>query len=348
MQYHFLCLRTIYMYKTLDQWFGTTDGSSVPVQKTVFYFDSNTMESKWLFDIPKKITYKTIVKWNHVPIIVCTNLSQDHSFTIPKDKKYNVKQISFFKSNLQKCIRRKLNDKAIMTAYHMIKLDICEFLRRLTIIVFEDVKLHSSYSVLVWLMAALSTKEVFKPTKYIVDWLLGLVNTLCDINDYDEIGYENDKDKYKNNIPDFNDYDLIYSVLFRVSYGGMFYDVNMLNYFVGVWYKRFKNGDKCNKDMIKIIDSTKIKSMIQDDWKLDGDNMAGIDFHCYPPFLEILAKEYNYPEKEIKTTIWNCSSGINHRKTIEPTNNDMEIWEKIKERYFELQNGVFNKYLKGF
>jgi len=338
------------MYKTLDQWFMTPEEQKNTIsQKTIFYFDSDTMETKWLFKKPKGITYTTIVKWNKVPIMLCTNTPQDHKYEIPKDKVYNIKQISYFKSNLQKCIRRQLNEKAVKTAYHMIKLDMSEMLRRLTVIVLEDVKFHTSYSTLVWLMAVMSTtKEVFKPTKNIIDWLLGVVNTLCEINEYDNVGYENDKNKYKDHITDFNDYDLLYSLLLKCSYGGMYYDINMLNYFVGLWFERFENGEKCNEHIIELIDSSKIKPLIMNDWKLDGDNMCGIDFHCYPPFLEILSKEYNYTEKEVKKAIWDCSSGINHRKLNEITEKDQEVWDKIKERYYELQNGVFNKYLKGF
>lgn len=338
------------MYKTLDQWFMTPeDQKNIIQQKTIFYFDHNTMESSWLHKKPKEVTYTTIVKWNHVPIMLCTNTPQDHKYEIPKDKVYNVKQISYFKSNLQKCIRRQLNEKAIKTAYHMIKLDMSEMLRRLTVIVLEDVKFHISYSTLVWLMTVmLSTKEVFRPDKKIIDWLLGVVNTLCEINEFDNVGYENDKNKYKDKITEFNDYDLLYSLLFRCSYGGMYYDINMLNYFVGLWLERFKNGERCDEHIIELIDSSKINSLTLNDWKLDGNNMVGVDFHCYPPFLEILSKEYNYTEKEIKKAIWDCSSGINYRNLNEKTEKDIEVWDKIRERYFELQHGVFNKYLKGF
>lgn len=336
------------MYKTLDQWFSPP-GVEIKTQKTIFYFDYETMTSSWLFKKPKEVKYTTIVKWNKVPIMLCTNLPQDHKYEIPKDKKYNVKQISYFKSNLQKCIRRQLNEKAVKTAYHMIKLDISEFLRRLTVIILEDVKFHKSYSTLVWLMSVmLSTKEVFKPNKQIIDWLLGVVNTLCNITEYDKVDYENDKNKYKDNITDFNDYDLLYTLLYRTSYGGMYYDINMLNYFVGLWFKRFENDEKCNQAEVELVDSSKVKSLTMEDWKLDGENMAGVDFHCAPYILEILSKEYGYSEKELKRSIWDCSSGINYRKPTEETVKDIEIWNKIRDKYFELQHGIFNKYLKGF
>lgn len=338
------------MYKTLDQWFmSSEEQKNIIQQKTFFYFDHETMQSEWLHKKPKGITYSTIVKWNKVPIMLCTNTPQDHKYEIPKDKVYNVKQLSYFKSNIQKCIRRQLNEKAIKTSYHMIKMDISEFLRRLTVIILEDVKFHVSYSTLVWLMSVCSvTKEPFKPDKKIIDWLLGVVNTLCEISEYDKVDYENDKNKYKDNITDFNDYDLLYSLLLKCSYGGMYYDINMLNYFVGVWFERFKNGEKCNEEEVKLIDSSKIKPLTVEEWKLDGENMCGVDFHCYPPFLEILSKEYNYTEKEVKKAIWDCSSGINYRKLNEKSEKDIEVWEKIKNKYFELQVGVFNKYLKGF
>ena len=45
------------------------------------------------------------------------------------DKEYE--NISFLKSHLQKCIRRKLNTKSVQTSWHLLELDTIQFLRRL-------------------------------------------------------------------------------------------------------------------------------------------------------------------------------------------------------------------------
>ncbi|QKF94176.1 hypothetical protein QKU48_gp0718 [Fadolivirus algeromassiliense] len=333
------------MNRTLDYWFGTPkEKEKISKQKNIFYFDSNTMESKWLNKKPKDTTFNTIVKWNEMSILLCTNL-KEHDYLLPVETVYNMNHITYLKSNLQKCIRRKLNDKAIKTAHHLIKLNINEFLRRISIIIIEDVILHQSYSTIVWLMAATSSKKtIFKPNKYIIDWLLGLVNTLCDINECDHI----DIDNTKYDITKFDDYDLLYSLQFRIEYGGMNGDIVMLNYITGVWFDRFRNNKNCNTSEIHQIDSDTVIDLSLDDWKLDGDNCAGIDFHCAPYIIDTLSKRYNtYLENKIQTAIWNCSSGINYRKLNEKSERDIEIWNVIEKDFYKLQQNVLYKKIFG-
>ncbi|AYV76785.1 MAG: hypothetical protein Barrevirus1_7 [Barrevirus sp.] len=333
------------MNQTLAHWFGSEadeeEKCKLKNQKNIFYFDSNTMEAKWLNKQPKNITFSLVVKWNNVSINVCTNLEQDHNYKIPSDTTFNLKSISYIKSNLQKCIRRKLNDQAIKTAYHFIKLSINEFLRRISIIIIEDVILHYSYSTIVWLMAATSSKKsTFKPNKYIIDFLLGFTNTLCNINEYDKIGI-NDLDY---DLEMLGNYDLLYSLQFRKSYGGMDSDVDMLNYITGIWLDRFKSNIDCNKTEIKLINSTNIGELTLDDWKLEGDNCAGVDFHCAPYIIDILAKKYNkYSENEIQSAIWNCSSKINYRKNNKKSAKDIEIWNMVELQLYRVQQDLLSK-----
>lgn len=333
------------MRQFINQWFDKDDSDQrvtpTDKQKTVFYFDVKTMQSQWLYQNPDRIRFTLNVKWNKVPITICTNLSQKHDYQIPPEKKYNLRHITFLKSNLQKCIRRGLNDKAIKTAYHMIKLNFNEFLRRIAIIVLEDVTLHSSFSTIVWLTAATSSKKnQFKPNKYIIDWLLGLVDLLCNIKEADKIK----KDNKEYQLIDLNDYDLLYSLKFRQSYGGMGGDMNMLNYFTGFWLEKFKKDQKCNETEIKLIDSGTVTMLKLDEWKLDGNNCCGVDFHCAPYIIDNLSKNHPYSESELKSVIWNCSSGVNYRKKDHITKKDTEIWDKIKDDYFKEQSIIVNKF----
>ena len=337
------------MYKPIDQWFGSPNKNIKPLQKTVFYLDSTTMQSNWLHDKPEKSIIISIVKWNKIPIILCTNLKQNHKYGIPTENMYTDKHITFLKSTLQKCVRRQLNEKAVKVAYHFIKININEFIRRLSIIILEDVILHESYSTLVWLIATTSsTKNIFKPNKQIIDWLLGYVDTLCNISDADKMYNNKNNEPKKYNITDFNDYDILYSLQFRSSYGGMGCDVDMINYYIEKWFTQFKKDNPCNNALITSIDSSTIKPFIIDDWKLKGDNMAGIDFHCAPYILEILSKQYNYTSNEVKSAIWNCSSKINTRKINYKTDKNKEVWNKIKHSYYELQFNILNKSLKKY
>lgn len=227
----------------------------------------------------------------------------------------------------------------------MIKLDINEFLRRISIIIIEDVILHDSYSTLVWLMVATSTtKTKFKPTKFIINWLLGLVNTLCVINDYDDnIGY--DSNKY--DITLFKDYDILLSLQFRKSYGGMDGDIAMLNSASKIWLDRLQQNKLYNNSPIEPIDCCKIKNLTSKDWKVEGDNIAGIDFHCAPYIISNICNKISnkYDDKQIKKVIWNCSSGVNNRKKDNISSNDLIIWNDIKEYYYKQQMYMLKRYV---
>jgi hypothetical protein len=50
----------------------------------------------------------------------------------------------------------------------------------------DDVFLHHSFTTLIWLMVANSTKK-FKMKLYIYEWLLGVVYMLCKINIKDKV-----------------------------------------------------------------------------------------------------------------------------------------------------------------
>ena len=331
------------MQQPIDKWFATTSNNESPKPKTIFYFDAKKMETKWLHQQLNHIRFSTIIKWNKKQITLCTNMSQNHDYQIPTETKYNSKHITFLKSNLQKCIRRGLAEKAVKTAYHMIKINLNEFLRRISIIILEDITLHQAYSTVVWLTAATSSKKnIFKPNKYIIDWLLGFVNLLCHIEDYDNAG----KNNKTYDLIELNDNDLLYSLQFRRSYGGMSCDMKMLDYFTDLWFKRFSNNEKCDETEIELIDSNNIKDLEFEEWKLEDDNCVGIDFHCAPYIITNLQKKYDYTETEIKLAIWNCSSKINYRKENKPCKEDLEIWNKIKEDYFKEHSNILSRYMK--
>ena len=63
--------------------------------------------------------------------------------------------------------------KAVQTSKHLIDLDCNSFLRRLPIIMLEDVTLHSSFPIIIWLMIASSKKYQLKLE--MIKWLLGVV-----------------------------------------------------------------------------------------------------------------------------------------------------------------------------
>lgn len=324
--------------RTFDHWFNIPQTPTT--QKTIFFFNSATMTTSWLVEKPLNAISLATIKWQKILVTLCTDFLQE-SLQIPPETQYNEKAIPFLKSNLQKCIRRGLNNQAIKTSYHLIKLNINEFLRRISIITIEDVTLHESYSTIIWLMTVTSSKTIiYKTTKTIVDFLLGYVNALCNIKIYDD--YDYDSTKY--NLTLFQDYDLLLSLQLRLSYGGMKSDMQMLNYISKLWLDKFSNGMKCNCDEIISINSNEVTTLGFREWKINN-NCVGIDYHCAPYIVSELMKKHNYGDKKIKSIIWNCSSRINYRKSNEISQKDAEIWDIIKDDFFELQHNILKKLL---
>jgi hypothetical protein len=104
------------------------------------------------------------------------------NYEFSKDPYYTKR--SFLISHLQKSIRKMHHDKSIKIAKHIIDLDISSLLRRLPIIMFEDVIPHSSLPILIWLLIASSKGFEFKTV--MIQWLLGVVYFLSSKAKHDE------------------------------------------------------------------------------------------------------------------------------------------------------------------
>ena len=103
----------------------------------------------------------------------------------------------------------------------------------------------------------------------------------------------------------------------------------MLNSICQFWLKEFKDNKKCNCEKIIPINSDEIEQLKLFDCKIDN-NFIGVDYHCFPSIVFELMNIYGCSEKEIKSAIWECSSGINYRKQHEICKKDNNIWEMIK------------------
>lgn len=255
----------------------------------------------------------------------------------PKTKNYSTKNISLLKSALQKAVRRKNVDLAVNIAYQLINIDFNQFIRRLAIIILEDVSLNYNYISIIWFMCSFSTKNLIL-TRSNIKWLLGYVKTItennykfnyCKKNNIDNVKFiNNDIFKTYNN--------LILSLFLRHSYGGMLGDMKMLNYYIDYYYKKFKNieiGNKFNElNLIVEPVSTKIKIIDVLEFPLEG-----VDFHCDSTMIKNIKKNYDkYTEEDIKKAIWYCSSSINFRKKEIYYEKYDYIWEKIKYLKTEL------------
>ena len=309
--------------------------------KNVLYLDWSKYtptNAIWLNEIPDifksdKYTHcdKIIlhINWRGInkDITICGIIKKYTKFTIDETKYSN---FSFLKSHLQKSIRRGNDNNAVKTAFHMIKMNPNQFLRRLAIIMLEDVVLHECFGIILWLTIA--TSNYYMLNKVQIEWLLGVVRILC-VNNYKDVYdlkvcketrlYDMLNNRYLQ--LSIDEYSLLYSLHLRESYGGMKCDKKMINDFSKLWYYRFKNNIECNK-----LDKTLIRpiSIKLDDLELHHWELSAIDFHCCPNILDYVSKKYpEYDKKEIKKIIWINLSSINNR--IENKIYNQEAWDKI-------------------
>ncbi len=332
---------------TFDQFIKVT--SKHPF-KRYFYLDwtQEKPRAKWLATRPNNISFEANVKWRdrRRDIVVCGyNLEQ--LYDPPFEIKYN--NISLLKSHLQKCVRRQLTDKALKTSWHMIKMDLNEFIRRLPIIMIEDVQLHESMTTLVWLMSAIS--KGYEPSESQIHWVMGLVKFLCEHPTFDRPDCDSGHGKSSGSVPQLikkidesdasiQQKDILYSMLFRQAYGGMKGDMNMFYNYTEEWLHRFENGNN--------VPSTEILPYNPDnltDLDLSELEISAVDFHCFPRLLTMIVDEYpDLDETSARICIWECNSKINTRIDYHTDQKWIDMWKKIKDTFGTMQATLLDKY----
>lgn len=288
---------------------------------------------------PKDFTYHTQINIRGFKdvferIDIYGNINPEFkNYEFPQNPYYTKR--SFLISHLQKSIRKMHHDKSIKIAKHIIDLDISSLLRRLPIIMFEDVIPHSSLPILIWLLIASSKGFEFKTI--MIQWLLGVVYFLSSKSKHDEY-----KKLKETNIKIIQDKHLtndqltfIKSLYIRISYGGMKGDMEMINYFIDFWYERFKNNKSINDEKIKFI-TEKLEPLPRNKWDLCAN-----DFHCNPQIIQDIKKQYDlYSEEYIKKLIWEYSSSINKRTSPFYNEEEYKDWLIIKKYVRYLQRNM--------
>ena len=210
-----------------------------------------------------------------------------------------------------------------------------ELVRRLSIIEIEDVCLFDHYPILVWLTMAGKQYVLKTRDQYI---LLCIVAVLCECNSYYEDRYISETAVKHETIENMEMGDVYLSLLYRIQYGGMNGDIQLL---------------KCS--LVHYINTGDIMSTNWDnaDYSIEKVPMhhceimlESIDFHPYPNMLYYIGKQVSVPINMVKEIIWNGESAANSRKqfTIVKMKSTREsfMWKKIKPvadtfRYIILQ-----------
>jgi hypothetical protein len=271
------------------------------------------------------------------------------------DNNVDKQLLSILKSALQKAIRLKLNNLALMITKELINMNcLFELLRRLAIIAIEDVMLNRYYHVLVFLMCVASKHMIMNEA--CINFICSFVNHICNIKFLDTFDYVDEK-KYDsiNSIKECSiaakQKTILLSVLIRISYGNMKGERILMFSYCNTWKNRFINNNTIalklfnNNDYLKKINYNEIKKLKNTDLIIET-----IDFHCCPWIIKKLNVDYD--EKIIRKIIWICRSSINIRihlnidtlinthKKIDKYNN---IYNTFKNKLDLISYGVINK-----
>ena len=353
----------------LDNW---VDIKLIPkLTPTIFYIDWNWDRSypvspaillKESIDISKNYyTFQKYISWRDFKskLFICGNFPKEQ--LLAPYKFYGnprIRNKSFLKSHLQKCIRRSKDVEAVKTAFDLMHLDFLMFIRRIIIIMIEDVFLHKSLSTLCWMMVAYGENE-WKPSKNHIEWLLGVVSMLGLANKKHEVpriqliaieDYKERLDKYYNKSK--KRFTILWCLLLRKNYGGMKCDMNMLNGAFQEWntiFIDFKKNEN-NKELLNLF-NLKIRavSVALNSLHLNQYCLEAVDFHCYPEIINQLyysldddiIKENDLSEDKIKDLIWEFSSSYTNKDIVngkkeEKNIDDFKIWNIIKFDFYKI------------
>ena len=293
-------------------------------------------------------------KLTHIPTLLSGDIkNRKDKLLIELDQPKEIpiySNIHFLKSHLQKCIRLKKTNLAIPTAKHLLDLDPSQFLRRLSIIFVEDTMITQHYSVIVWLMVAVSSGKFILQLNHI-EFLLGLVHIACQCQwkesynipeEYDKMSNEKLAKYILDQISPLDKYQqgVIQSLLIRSSFGGLIGDTKMLLNAAFVWIKRFQSGDdnwrKYYYSPLRTI-SGSVLPLDKNDWVL-----SAIDFHCFPKMLDWIKDEMeDISDEDLKSIIWHCSSKTNYRKNYDGMD-DLPITEYQKTQWQLIRKQVYS------
>lgn len=337
--------------RSLDYWFNPDKEQNLhPFEKYKYFYlvwSKKTKTAKWIENKPKIFNFEKSVnlrlcKKNYSIKLLGYFSKQidDNPFrdldAIEKQADYvEFSNSALLKSVIQKAIRRKNTNLAILASFHLMRLDLQVFLRRIIIIALEDSSLHVDLSICVWLMLSYPHHNKFINSN-IIQYLLGIVYFISNNNTYLE---------YKPNIPliipndirEYPNYNLCLSLLTRRLYGGMKGDMNMIDTIV---QKLFLGDINLSNINIK-INRIKIDTYLS----LESIPHYSLDFHCFPRILKELANIHkSYNESYIKKLIWTHSSSINTRNKNRCKQN-INDWNKIKYDFERLiRNHKYKNY----
>ena len=273
---------------------------------------------------------------------------------------------SLLQSTLQKAVRRGNVELAVLCAAGMWATDKgrVKLVRRLPIIVLEDVVLTPDYDKLVDVMIRASRKS-YKPTSEDLNFILQTAAKLAACEWVDGDGWE--KLLWNEELGTFDErlmmklegreLALVQALLKRKAYGGMKGDLDRQELAARVWTKRFLEGRGW-----KILDDVwgHVNPDVPEPRLVVKEDLLsfpyGVDMHCSPvvrilhkKVIEKYGRTYDTMEltyKVLDEIVWQEDSGLNMKKMIQtgrpyrypPILTDQRrFWQEIEPLYRRLQ-----------
>lgn len=229
-----------------------------------------------------------------------------HEFRLPKVRI----PIPLLKSHLQKSIRRQNVDLALKTTYSMLACAPCEILRRLPIIMIEDVAFIQGASTIIWLMMA--CKE-HKLTEKDYLFIKSFVVSLCKTDNVFPDRRDEDPEEHTHEEIASMEHPHLSELLalrIRCEYGGMHCDMRML--------KRALTYYKENQRLGQIrpwhISPQSVHLTL--DYTGETFLLEAIDFHPYPHITKEIHDQTGVRYDTIKKLIWCVESSLNVRRPL--------------------------------
>jgi len=244
------------------------------------------------------------------------------------------------KSNIQKAVRLGDVSRAIISSFSLIKIDLLSFLRRIVIIAIEDSALPSTLDFLIWLMVAYPNYGI---NNDIVRILLNTVYAITKYNSRLTLNYKPYIYGFSCDIASIQDSDLvstpyICSLAIRKAYGGMHFDMVLLDIWIDGLYKK--------QEFNYIEVNTARPITIIKNIELDDIIMSSIDHHCMPDIIDtiFIGLDMTIPKDTIKSYIWDFSSSKNIRRDPKEYSRErIETWNRIKPIFYSIQLKSRNK-----
>lgn len=255
-------------------------------------------------------------------ILICIHTKElSNSFIIPYDKYPNL-SISYLKSHLQKCIRRK---KSMLTLYTinslLAKNAHLDLLRRLFVISGEDVIINPDTNILTWCITAIS--KGFVLTDALVQKIKNIGVNLSQY-DFQDKKYSNVNVTESNVIESLNN-NVSFILQIGRTYLGLKGDLLMFHKLSYIWYKRFELNISFEAKLYNLWNS-KSDTLLSNQLNPQNLILTSIDFHV-SNIDQRIQYLFDANINDIKKAIWTYASSINYR--IFTNLNDINIYNDL-------------------